>query len=87
MKFSQCRPPIKLVSLRHNLISRQRGSSESLGQIGADNRFGELQHKTGVLQDYLRQEMPAHLDIIVKAKTYTGETLKGIREYAESHGP
>jgi kinetochore protein NDC80 len=33
MKFSQCRPPIKLVSLRHNLISRQRGSSESLVQV------------------------------------------------------
>jgi hypothetical protein len=87
MRFSQCRPPIKLVSSRHNLISRQRGSSKSLGLIQADDRFGELQHKTGVLQDYLRQEMPAHLDIIVKAKTYTGETLKGIREYAESHGP
>jgi len=29
MKFSQCRLPIKLVSLRHNLTSRLRGSSKS----------------------------------------------------------
>jgi len=86
-KFSQCHRPVKRVSSRPNLISSEHGSSESKIPDYADNRLGELRHKTGILQDYLRQEMPAHLDVIVKAKTYAGETLKGIREFAESHGP
>jgi kinetochore protein NDC80 len=57
----------------------------SLRGSRADLRYGELRHKTTQLQDAMIQELTRHIDVIIKAKEHTANSLKGLRSFAESH--
>ncbi len=50
-----------------------------------DFRYGELRHRTTQLQDAMVQELSKHIDVIIKAKEHTANSLKGLRTFAESH--
>lgn len=67
---------------------RKRGYSELMPlwkRPVVDYRYGELRHRTTQLQDALIQELSKHIDVIIKAKEHTSNSLKGLRTFAESH--
>ncbi|KAK4688919.1 kinetochore protein NDC80, partial [Tremellales sp. Uapishka_1] len=45
--------------------------------------FQELQHQTASLQDTLVTQLMGHIDVIIKAKEHTANSLKGVRTFAE----
>lgn len=46
--------------------------------------LAELKHKTALLQDNVVYQMTDHMDMIVKAKNHVANTLKGVRQLAET---
>ena len=47
-------------------------------------QYEELRHKTAQLQDAMTAEIGRHIDIIIKAKEHTANSLKGLRAFAEA---
>lgn len=45
----------------------------------------ELKHKAYQLQERIVSEMTSHMDAILKAKNHVTNSLKGVRQYAETH--
>lgn len=47
-------------------------------------RFKELRHKTALLQDSVLKQLTSHIDVIIKAKEHTANSLRGVRSFAEA---
>ena len=48
------------------------------------SRFTELRHKTALLQDAMVTQLMSHIDVVIKAKEHTANSLKGVRSFAEA---
>ncbi|RSH90239.1 kinetochore-associated Ndc80 complex subunit ndc80 [Saitozyma podzolica] len=46
--------------------------------------FKELRHKTALLQDSVLKQLTSHIDVIIKAKEHTANSLRGVRSFAEA---
>ena len=60
------------------------GLTVTLAVPSLTTRFEELRHKTTQLQDSMVSELSRHIDVIIKAKEHTANSLKGLRAFAES---
>jgi kinetochore protein NDC80 len=47
-------------------------------------RLQELRHKTKEVQQSVVSQLMSHVDILIKAKEHTANSLKGVRNFAET---
>lgn len=46
-------------------------------------RFEELRHRTQALQEGIVTQIMSQIDVVIKAKEHTANSLKGMRSFAE----